>query len=202
MTSGSPIRILLLLAALFAFAGIAAAQAGPCSNCSSATSDLAVSANIQTAMQLDISTATGGVNVGGSSGSYTLDFGDVNGLGVGSPSANVTKAAVRGGYLYTTPISLTPNFSGFTGTEASIVVEQDSSDSAAAQDAVREGSSASISISTVQLTGGSATAFTSSAANGTPITRYVGIVAYNDNSSAAANAGSRSINLVYTISVP
>lgn len=200
MTFCSTTRLLALLAALFTFAGIAAAQ-GPVANSSSTTSNLAVSANFQTALQLDISQAVGGVTVGGSAGTYTLEFGNVNGLGIGSPAANVTKAAASGGYLYTTPIELTPAFSGFSVATASITVEQDASDDAGSQAAIREGSSASIASSTVALSGSSATPFTTSATNGTAITRYLGIYVPNNNNSTAANAGARSINLIYTISV-
>jgi hypothetical protein len=201
MSFSATLRFGILLGALLICSGAVMAQ-GPCSNCSSASSELAVSATVQTAMRLDLSQATGGVSISGSNGSYTLDFGNVNGLGIGAPSANVTKVAVTGGYLYTTPVKLTPAFSGFTTSNAEIKVEEDSSDDAASQAAVREGNSASISSSTVELVGGSATPFTSTATNGTPITRYVGVFVPNDNNSAAANAGSRSINLVYTISVP
>jgi hypothetical protein len=201
MSFKSSFRLLVLAAAVFAFAGIAAAQ-GTVYNTSPSTSNLAVSATVQSALNLDISSDVAGVTVGGTAGSgtFTLDFGNVNGLGLGTPSANVTKTAVSGGFLYTTPITLTPNFSGFTGSAASIKVEQAASDDAPSKAAAREGSSAGINSSTVPTTG--ATAFTASASSGTPITRYVGVKVLNDNNTANANAGARSINLVYTISVP
>jgi hypothetical protein len=202
MSFKSSFRLLVLVAAVFAFAGIAAAQ-GTVYNTSPSTSNLAISATVQSALNLDISSDVAGVTVGGTAGSgtFTLDFGNVNGLGLGTPSANVTKTAVSGGFLYTTPITLTPNFSGFVGySAASIKVEQAVSDDAPSKAAAREGSTASINSATVLTTG--ATAFTVEATSGTPITRYVGVKVLNDNNTANANAGARSINLVYTISVP
>jgi hypothetical protein len=202
MTFKTPFRLLVMVTAVFAFAGMVAAQ-GTVYNSSPSTSNLAVSATVQSALNLDISSDSEGVTVGGTagSGSFTLDFGNVNGLGVGTPATNVTKSAVAGGFLYTTPITLTPNFSGFEGySAASIKVEQAVSDDAPSKAAAREGISASINGATVLTTG--ATAFTVLAANGTPITRYIGVKVLSGNNTANSNAGARSINLVYTISVP
>lgn len=192
------LRFTVLMTLLFAFASIAAAQ-GTVFDTSSTTSNLAVSATVQTALSLDISSDAAGAVISGTNGSYTLNLGNVNGLGLGSPAANVTKTAVTGGFLYTTPITLTPNFSGFASPTATIKINQPASDGAASVAAAREGSTAAIDAGTVPA---AATTFTAAATNGTPITRYVGVKVLNGNAGATFEAGTRIINLVYTISVP
>ena len=193
----------LALVAMFAFAGTAAAQGGPVENADTTYSALEVSANFQTALQLTIAQSGAGVEpLGSGAAGYTLDLGNVNGLGLGTPATGVTATALaaNAGYLYTTPITLTPAFSGFTVSVASIKVEQASSDTDAAKAAIREGSSV-LAAGTVQLVGGAGAMFTSGATNGTDITRFIGVSVPNSNDSDAADHGERTINLVYTISV-
>ena len=198
MTFKTSVRLLLLVVATFALAGIAAAQ-GPVNDAAVTTSNLAMSATFQTALQLDIATATAGSTVGGSAGVYTLGFGTVNGLGLGNPGTNITRTAVSGGQMYTTPIKLTPSYSGFAGATATITVGQDASDNAASKSAAREGAEAA---SVVVLPAvASATLITAAAVNGTPFDRYVGVFVANGNGGVNA-AGARSMNLVYTITVP
>lgn len=202
MTFNYTLRLVVLLTALFAFAGIAAAQ-GPVYNTNVTTSKLAVSATFQSALQLDIATADAGagLTVSGSDGVYTMNFGDVNGLGLGDVASTITKTAVTGGFMYTTPIKLTPSFSGFaTGAAAAITVGQDISDDAASKSAAREGA-AFDSVSVLPAVG-SARVVAATAANGTSFDRYIGVFVPNANNSGVALAGSRSMNLVYTITIP
>ena len=79
-----------LLAAVLLCAGTAKAQ-GPVNGAATTTSNLAVSATFQTALSLDITTATAGSTVGGSLGVYTLAFGNVNGLGFGTPGPTLPR---------------------------------------------------------------------------------------------------------------
>jgi hypothetical protein len=164
------------------------------------TSNLAVSATFQTALQLDIATASAGSTVGGSLGSYTLSFGNVNGLGLGTPGTNITRTAVSGGFMYTTPITLTPSFSGFATTTASITVGQVASDDANSKSAAREGADAD-SVATLPAVA-VARIITTTAATTTPFDRYIGVFVPTANNAGVASAGSRSMNLVYTITVP
>jgi hypothetical protein len=192
------LRYGFLLAALFLCAGTASAQ-GPVNGATTTTSNLAVSATLQSALQIDIATATAGSAVGGSLGIYTLDFGSVNGLGIGTPGTNITRTSVSGGYMYTTPIKLTPSYSGFAGATATITVGQNAADDAASKSAAREGADAA---SVVVLPAvASATLITAAAVNGTAFDRYIGVFAPNGNGGVNI-AGARSMNLVYTITVP
>jgi hypothetical protein len=200
MKFNSTLRLLVLITAVLAFAGVASAQ-GIVYDSGSTYSNLAMTATVQTALNLEISTHASGATVSGTegSGSYALNFGNVNGLGLGTPSTNVTKTAVSGGFLYTTPITLTPSFSGFAETTATIKVHQPAADGAAAVAMAREGSTDEIDAGTLPAT---ATSFTTAASNGTAITRYVGVKVLNGNAGATYEAGLRTMNLIYTISVP
>ncbi|HEY0321206.1 MAG TPA: hypothetical protein VGC66_09650 [Pyrinomonadaceae bacterium] len=192
MNFRSPLRLALLLTALFVFGGAAYAQ-GPVVGASTTTSELEMSATVQTAVQLNLSTGSGGATVSGSNstGLFSLSFGNVNGLGLGTPAAGVSVVADASGALYKTPINLTPVYSGFTTETATIEVQQDAAGDTAL---AREGNSSISSSSTVSTSTPSSVA--SGAASGVAIERYVGMYAARTEA-----AGAKSATLVYTITV-
>jgi hypothetical protein len=192
MTFRSPFRFLTLLAVLFVFGGAAYAQ-GPAVGSASTTSELEMSATVQTAVQLNISTGAGGATVSGSNstGLFSLNFGNVNGLGLGTPAAGVSVVADASGALYKTPINLTPIYSGFTTETATIEVEQDAAGDTAL---AREGNSSISASSTVSTSTPASVA--SGAASGVAIERYVGMYAARSEA-----AGAKSATLIYTITV-
>lgn len=192
MTFRSPFRFLTLLAVLFVFGGAAYAQ-GPSVGSASTTSELEMSATVQTAVQLNISTGSGGATVSGSNstGLFSLSFGNVNGLGLGTPAAGVSVVADASGALYKTPINLTPVYSGFTTETATIEVEQDAAGDTAL---AREGNSSISSSSTVSTSTPASVA--SGSASGVAIERYVGMYAARSEA-----AGAKSATLIYTITV-
>jgi hypothetical protein len=192
MTFRSPLRFAILLAALFVFGGAAYAQ-GPAVGSATTTSELEMSATVQTAVQLNISTGSGGATVSGSNstGLFSLSFGNVNGLGLGTPAAGVSVVADASGALYKTPINLTPVYSGFTTETATIEVEQDAAGDTAL---AREGNSSISSSSTVSTSTPSSVA--SGAESGVAIERYVGMYAARSEA-----AGAKSATLIYTITV-
>lgn len=192
MTFRSPLSLALLLAALFAFCGSAYAQ-GPVTNASSTSSELELTATVQTAVQLNISTVLGGATVSGSTstGLFAINFGNVNGLGVGSVASGVTVVADPSGALYKTPINLSPVYSGFTDETASIEVEQNA---AGDTQVAREGNS-SISASSTVSTSTPASVATGKA-SGSSVERYVGIYV-----ARAEAAGAKSATLIYTVTV-
>ena len=162
---------------------------------------------VLTRLQIDIMTATGGTTVTGSTGdsstgAFSLNFGNVNGLGIGTPTAGVSKTSkTSSGMLYTTPITIRPIWTGVgcIGT-ATIKVYQDSTTSTASQDALREGSLAA-GVATVPNSLASAVTITTNAANNTSYTRYVGIYVSNANG-ASRVAGTLSPKLIYQVSLP
>lgn len=192
MTFRSPLRFAFALAALFVFGGAAYAQ-GPVVDASTTTSELEMSATVQTAMQLNISTGSGGATVSGSNatGLFSLSFGNINGLGLGTPAAGVSVVADASGALYKTPVNLTPVYSGFTTETATIEVEQDA---AGDTSLAREGNSSISSSSTVSTS--TPASVTSGGASGVAVERYVGMYAARSEA-----AGAKSATLIYTITV-
>jgi hypothetical protein len=115
------LRYSFILLALFVFAGTAAAQ-GPVVGNGPTTSELAMTAEVVTAVQLNISGAL--VTGSDATGLFAIDFGDVNALGTGTPTVGVSVSSVDGtGATYTAPISLMPVFTGFTTETADVTVE-------------------------------------------------------------------------------
>ncbi len=103
---------------------VAAFLLGLCSVFASAQSDtnaLTMSANVQSSMKLNI-TNNGGVAFTGADEAWAVNLGDVSGLGLGTAAAGVTKAAVSGGYNYSTAIDVTPVYSGFGDSTATVEV--------------------------------------------------------------------------------
>jgi hypothetical protein len=192
MTFRSPLRFAVLLAALFVFGGAAYAQ-GPVTGAATTTSELEMSATVQTAVQLNVSTGAGGATVSGSNatGLFSLSFGNINGLGLGTPAAGVSVVADASGALYKTPINLTPVYSGFSTETATVEVEQDAAGDTAL---AREGNSSISSSSTVSTSTPASVA--SGGASGVSIERYVGMYAARTEA-----AGAKSATLIYTITV-
>lgn len=186
------LRYAMLMTLLFVCAGIAAAQ-GPVVGSATTTSELEMSATVQTAVQLNISTGTGGATVSGSNstGLFSVSFGNINGLGLGTPAAGVSVVADASGALYKTPVKLTPVYSGFTTETATIEVQQDASGDT---QMAREGNS-SISASSTVSTSTPASVATG-AASGVAVERYVGMYAARTEA-----AGAKSATLIYTITV-
>jgi hypothetical protein len=185
------LRYSLVLTALSIFAGTVVAQ-GPVSDNNTTTSNLEMTATVQTAVQLNISTGTGGATVSGnnSTGLFNIAFGNVNGLGLGTPTAGVTVTVDATGALYKTPINLTPVYSGFDTETADITVEAGTSGN---EDLAREGTSAISSSSTVSAT---PVSVISDAASGSNNERFVGFYIPRTEVSGAKTA-----TLIYTITV-
>jgi hypothetical protein len=91
---------------------------------------------VETSVQLNIS----GAKVTGTAGSGTFagSFGSVNGLGL-SPAANVTAAIDSSGATCSTPITITPIYTGFVEETADVTVKEGASND---QIIAREGATA------------------------------------------------------------
>ncbi len=177
-------------AVLFVCAGIAAAQ-GPVVDNNTTTSELSMTAMVQTAVRLEISTGNGGAEVTGENGEFSISFGEINGLGLGEPAAGIDVVVNGSGALYKTPINLTPIYSGFTTETATIEVEQDAAGDTAM---AREGDASITFNSTVPTAQPSPVV--SGAASGVAIPRWVGMYAARTEA-----AGSKTATLIYTITV-
>jgi hypothetical protein len=192
MSLTTKMRLWVLVVLTFLITGTAAAQ-GPAVGTNTTTSELAMSATVETAVQLNISTGAGGATVAGSTstGLFSISFGNVNGLGVGTPAAGITVVADGSGALYKTPINLTPIYSGFNTETATITVLQDAAGDTAL---AREGDSNISSGSTVSTT--TPGSVSTGSANGIALERFVGLYV-----SRTEAAGAKTATLIYTITV-
>ena len=180
------LRFAALSIMLLVCSGIVAAQ--------SATSpNLAMNATVATTLRLDISTHASGATVGGSGGAFTLALGTLNGLGTGSPATNVNATVVNSsGAVYTTPINVTPVYTGFDPAEkATVTVARLASTNGAM---AREGSS---NANTVDPSVATPVTITDTADSDAAIVRYVGLYV-----ARSEVAGAKSATLVYTVTVP
>lgn len=183
-------RLVVVLAALIACGTIASAQ----NLCASLmNSNLAASAKpaaqLSTCVSITVAieTGAGGATVtNGGSGAFSVSFGNVNGLGLGTPASGVNISTSSSGATYTTPITVRATFLVCLplNVTKTVSIYQDATTSSASQSAAREGSTAGSVVSVPNLQA-SATTVTSSPTSGAAITRYVGVFVSN------ANGGSR-----------
>jgi hypothetical protein len=178
-------RFSSLLLALCAFAGTAAAQSGT-------APQLEMTATVQTAMQLNISTGDSGAEVvDGGGGAFSIAFVNVNGLGLGSPAAGINVVVNGSGALYKTPINLTPIFSGYTTERANVSVLAGTSGD---EDLAREGNGSISSSSTVS--GVTPAPVVVQANSGSNNERWIGFFIPRTEA-----AGAKTATLIYTLTV-
>ena len=160
--------------------------------------DTPVGETIQDAVRLTLASATGGLTITPGT-DYSMDFGRVNGLGFG-PGAGVTTVAAAGGVVYSTPYLLQPAFSAFRSTTATIKTFS----TTFAHPTIlilRDAAAAAGPYNNIGTTAGTATQITSTAANRSSITRFLGLFVSNTNG-ATAFQGSDSATLTFTMTVP
>jgi hypothetical protein len=156
-------------------------------------------------IQIDISTAAGGAFVIGNTGSsstgvFNLIFGNVNGLGIGTPFPGVTVQIFPTGALYRTPITVKPvvDWGNRTPRPLFISVMLDPiAGNAAGRTATREGATAATLIAPSTVT---PLVFATNATNNAPITRYVGVFVSNANGASSVR-GLLSARLIYRVYV-
>jgi len=113
----------MLVLLLVSSVGLTATSA---TNTNTVAPTLVISVNVQSAVQLTLATGTSGptpcaINAGGG-GDYNLSFGNVNGLGVGTPTCGAVASVTSSDATYATSYQLTPSFSGLSSTTASVVL--------------------------------------------------------------------------------
>lgn len=154
--------------------------------------------NVQSAVQLQLSTAPSGLTVSASS-DYLMNFSNVNGLGIG-PAPGLTAIAQAGGFTYSTPYLVSASFSDQTSTTSAITVCTQTpfthSTILKLQDA-----SASAGPFTAIPNCGSTIQIAAAAADRSSLTRYLGLFVSNTNGPGSFT-GSDSAVLTYTITVP
>jgi len=153
--------------------------------------------NLQTALELTLGTATGGLTISPAS-DFAANYGNVNGLGIG-PGSGLTTVSVAGGTVYSTPYLINPAFSDFTSTSATItvaltaafahptVLQLDDSSSSG-------GPFTQITVTPLQIT--------NAAGSFNSITRFLGLFVSNTNNGAGAFTGPDTATLTFTMTVP
>lgn len=151
---------------------------------------------LQSVVQLTLGTATGGLTVSPAT-DYSMNFGNVNGLGI-NPGAGLTVNSVAGGVVYATPYLLKPAFTDQTATTGTIKVALTSNFAHPA--VLKPQDAAALTGPFTQITGTPVT-ITTTAGSRSSITRYLGLFVSNVNG-AGAFTGSDSATLTFTLTVP
>lgn len=168
-----------------------------------ASATLKISATVQTAVELALDSSAGVAFVGGANPpNFSVDFGNVDGLGASPGSAGSTRTVSSTGTLYSTPYVMTPAFSSFSSTTGTVqmYVSTNFAHTAVLQ---LQGSTTGAAGSYVSIptTLASATTITSTAHSQTALTEYLGLFVFTLNG-AGAFAGADSAIVTYTLVVP
>jgi hypothetical protein len=166
---------------------------------------LNVSVNVQTAVSLALSTGTdaGSCTISsGGGGDFSINLGNVNGLGIGTPACGTVASVSSANATYATNYQLTPSYSGFTATTAAIALTAPAFSHGALT--LEEGAAAG-SMTAVPTSGTTHTVAAS--ASGTPVSRYLGVLVSNANGASAfpgtaGASGADSTLVTFTMTVP
>jgi len=202
----------LLIFALGMMALSTAAFAGTqATNTNTVSPTLQVSATIQKAVRLTLSTGTAAVthcavvNNGGNP-DYTMNFGTVDALGINAGNCNLFGPANPGvdSAIYWSDYNLTPIFTGQSVSTNTITAQVTTNFTAANAAIVRDSANSStVPTGAAQFTAmGVATADTiaTNAANGTALTRFIG-VAIAPTNGAGTLTGAQSATVTFTLTV-
>jgi hypothetical protein len=161
--------------------------------------DTPVGETVQSAVRLTLATATGGLTVAPGA-DFSMNFGNVNGLGFG-PGAGLTTVAAAGGVVYSTPYVLQPAFSAFRSTTATIKTFVSTTFAHPTILILRDAAASAGPYNNIGTTAGTATQITNTAADRSSVTRFLGLFVSNTNG-ATTFRGSDSATLTFTMTVP
>jgi hypothetical protein len=153
--------------------------------------------SVQDAVALTLTTATGGLTIT-SGTNYTMSFGNVNGLGVG---ATVPTVGAAGGIIYSTPYYLNPAFTDFTSLTATLEVYVSTNFAHPTILQLDDAAAAAGPYNAISTNAGAQTKMTTTAADRSQITRYLGLFVSLDNT-ATPFLGNDSATLTFTMTVP
>jgi hypothetical protein len=156
---------------------------------------------LQTAVQLTLGSATGGLTISPAA-DFAVNYGNVNGLGIG-PGGGLTTVSVAGGTVYSTPYLINPQFSDFSSSTATITVVLTTNFAHPGVLQLDDSSSSGGPFTQITTTPITITSTAASTANGaSPITRFLGLFVSNTNNGAGAFTGSDTATLTFTMTVP
>lgn len=154
---------------------------------------------VDNAIQLTLAQAPSGRAITTAS-DYTLDFGNVNALGIG-PGAGLTTVAQAGGIIYLTPYQLLPVFTDQTSTTSSLKICVSTNFVHSSVLGLFDSSSGGAGTFSAISTTCPSTAFTTTAADRSTVTRYLGLFVSKVNG-ATAYSGTDTATLTFTMTVP
>jgi hypothetical protein len=161
--------------------------------------DSPVGETVQSAVRLTLATAAGGLTVTPGT-DFSMNFGNVNGLGFG-PGAGLTTVAAGGGVVYSTPYVLQPAFTAFASTTSTIRTFVSTTFAHPTILILRDAAAGAGPYNNIGTTAGTATQITNTAASRSSITRFLGLFVSNTNG-ATSFRGSDSATLTFTLTVP
>ncbi len=153
---------------------------------------------VQDAVQFTLSTAAGGLTVTPAA-DYSMNFGNVNGLGIG-PGAGLTTVAAAGGTIYSTPYTINPAFTDFSSTTATIKVYASTNFAHPTILKLEDAAASGGPYTVISTNVGAQTVITATAADRTAITRFLGLFVSLNN--AAPFLGADNATLTFTMTVP
>jgi len=155
---------------------------------------------VQNAVQLNLATAPSGLTVAPAS-DFSMNFGNVNGLGI-APGAGLTTVAQAGGIIYSTPYQLLPVFTDINSATSSLKVCVSTPFTNALILSLYDSPSGSAgTFNAITTSCISPPAFTTSATNRSTVTRYLGLFVANTNGPGSFR-GTDTAWLTYTLTVP
>lgn len=189
---------------------MAATQA---TNTNTVSPTLQISANVQSAIRLTLSTGTAAtphctVTPTGGTPDYTMSFGNVDALAINAPTCgSVFAPAVPGtdSAIYWSDYNLTPTFSGQSTTNNTITSRVTTNFTAADISVVRDSANSSTvptagSQFTALATGVTPDTIVTNASNGTAVTRFIG-VAVSPTNGAGTLTGAQTATVTFTLTV-
>jgi len=170
---------------------------------------LQVSATIQSAVQLTLSTGVGAGSCAVSAGTTTdfkMDFGNVDGLAInnGLCGSKYTPAQTAGNAVYYTEYQLTPRFTSQSTSNNTITAYVSSNFSLANVSIVRDtNNSAAVpaanGFSAMSTNSASPDTIVTNATSGTALSRYVGVSIANSNGAGLTGATSATVTFTLTV---
>jgi hypothetical protein len=157
------------------------------------------SENLQEAVQLLLATYTGGLTISPAS-DFSMNYGDVNGLGIGQ-GTGLTVTTSAAGAMYSTPYLIEPSFSSFSSTTSSVSVYVSMNFTHSAILTLNDAAASGGPYTAISTSSSSPTSLTTTAGSGSSVTRYLGLFVSGVNG-ATAFTGADSATLTYTMTVP
>ena len=154
---------------------------------------------LQTAVQMTLSSAVSGLTISPAA-DYSANFGNVNAMGIG-PGAGLTTISSAGGFVYATPFQYSVAFTGFNASSGSVKAYVSTNFVHPAVLVLRTATALAGPYSNYSTSSTSPTTLTTTAANRSTATSYLGLFVSNING-PTSYSGADNATLTFTLTVP